>query len=128
MLLLVAVLSCCPACLANHLAVIAVSNFGHFVCRASQVEAKTNLEKIYHLEQVFYAGHNRYGSFEEIGFVPETSGQKNYRFRIEPWPERFMAVAEGQIRQGQQNLNDLWTIDETGNLENPLQSCLKPNP
>ncbi|MFH1807743.1 MAG: hypothetical protein ABIJ09_03305 [Pseudomonadota bacterium] len=104
-------------------------NFHYFQCRARQSEAKTGLKALWTAEQSFFAEQGRYGNLDEVGFVhPAAEAEKAYyRFTLrEQDGAHFVAEARGLIAQNEREQEDVWVVDEGGEVRNTTAACLRP--
>ncbi len=115
------VLSACALFLA-----IAIPNFLRFSQRSPQAEAREVLRSIYYAEKAFYQKHERYSTFEEIGFELEKtntrytyhinrSGEPGTVYEAEVRPPTLdnMVIHAGVSTDGQS-----FTATATANLDN----------
>jgi hypothetical protein len=95
------------------------NNFARFQCRSKQSEAKVNLKSLYVAQESYRAEFDKYGTLEEIRFVPQ--GEKiRYEYVLVSYDEtHFVAEARGKDEQA----GDLWRIDETNKLDNVESIC-----
>jgi type IV pilus assembly protein PilA len=111
------------------LAAIAIPNFIGMQKRAKTTEAKSNLGELWVLQEAYRAESDTYvapsgalaaGTYDgtvgwaELGFYPK--GTTRYAYSVTgATASTFTAQAAGDIDNDGQN--DVWTIDEVGNLQ-----------
>lgn len=111
------------------LAAIAIPNFVGMQKRAKTTEAKSNLGEIWTLQEAYRAENDTYvapsgaiapGTLDgttgwaELGFYPK--GTTRYSYAVSSASaSAFTATATGDIDNDGQN--DIWAIDELGNLQ-----------
>ncbi|MFQ5586230.1 MAG: type IV pilin protein [Thermodesulfobacteriota bacterium] len=97
------------------LATIAIPTYSNFVKRAKRVEAQQSLSEIGKRETVYFIDNGVYSNdLVAVGF--DTTKLKYYTISVAVGvpPDSFVATATGNIdRDGDL---DVWTIDETTNL------------
>ena len=111
------------------LAAIAIPNFIGMQKRAKTTEAKSNLGEIWTLQEAYRAENDTYvapsgaltaGTYDgttgwaELGFYPKGTTRYDYTVTSAD-ANSFTAQASGDIDNDGQN--DIWTIDELGNLQ-----------
>lgn len=110
------------------LAAIAIPNFIGMQKRAKTTEAKSNLGQIWTLQEAYHVEADTYalpsgalaaGTYDgssgwsELGFYPK--GTTRYTYEVTSADDAsFIAEATGDIDGDGQN--DIWSIDEVGNL------------
>ncbi len=111
------------------LAAIAIPNFIGMQKRAKTTEAKSNLGELWTLEEAYRAESDTYvmpssalapGTYDgttgwaELGFYPK--GTTRYSYSVTSASgTAFVAQASGDIDND--GVNDIWTINEVGNLQ-----------
>ena len=94
------------------LAAIAVPAYDVMVARSKQSEAKGNLSSIHTLQVAYHGENHRFGSFVQIGFVPE--GETRYGYRI-----RAKGVKGADIEGGEKGGGGAGDDGDTGDFLGP---------
>lgn len=105
-------------------AAIAIPNFMTFQCRSKQSEAKGNLRALAVAQTAHHASTSQYSSdLKAIEFAPRGETVRYDYAVVEAGPNTYRAVAKG-MRDGM--AGDVWTIDQTGTLQNVESACGAP--
>jgi hypothetical protein len=119
LLVLVVVVALSPSLQACCCCEIFFGNFVKFTCRSKQSEAKGNLRALAIAQANWWSEHERFGSFEEIGFEP--AGETiRYQYLLLSYDEStFVAEARGVDEMD----GDVWRIEAGGEPENTASVC-----
>ena len=100
------------------LAFIAWPKFELFKCRATQSEAKAWLQHLYEAEKFYFAHHQEYASLEMLlkeGLVK--SREIHYSYETQAYDvKHFIIIAKSK--------NDVWSIDQTGEIKSIQNACI----
>lgn len=107
------------------LAAIAIPNFMSYQCKAKQAEAKSVLGNLRTLQEAYFAEYDSYAAnTAKLGFHTP-SGTPRYTFATVGDADGFTgtATAKDDVGLDGSGSNDVWTIDEDGNLSNGTPGC-----
>ncbi|MCB2230708.1 prepilin-type N-terminal cleavage/methylation domain-containing protein [bacterium] len=107
------------------LAALAIPRFMQATTRSKQSEAKQILKQIYTMARTYRQANNTYvtgdatpqvanGAFPELGV--EIMGSAIYSYDYQPQADAFVATATANLDDDA--TDDVWQIDETGDLQN----------
>ena len=103
------------------LAAIAIPNFLNYQCKSKQSEAKQSLGTIAKNQEAFWAEHDHYTeSQQSMGFT--TKGDARYTIDITS-DDSFTWSAEATAAGLKGDNDDIWTMDQSLNLENSQNAC-----
>ena len=103
------------------LAAIAIPNYLNYQCKAKQTEAKTNLDQLFAMQEVYRSEYDTYSnSLLAIGWG--TIGQSRYTYAIS------LATSTEFLSRAFSNLDndgiiDVWTMDNNRVLLNSTNDC-----
>lgn len=101
------------------LAAIAIPNFQNYQCKAKQSEAKYSLGIIRTSQEAYFVEYDTYASsLTSISFSPKTGSRYFYSI-LNASSTDFIAEASATI----QSEFDVWSISNTGDLENTQSGC-----
>jgi type IV pilus assembly protein PilA len=107
------------------LATVALGNYLSFQCRSKQAEAKTNLGAIFTSQEAYRAEYDRYSnSLGEIGW--ESRGTTRYIYSATATGATSFtgqATTAGGANLDSDNIDDVWTVDETRAITNTINDC-----
>lgn len=104
------------------LAAIAIPNFMSYQCKAKQSEAKSALGDIRTMQEVYFAEHDSYQSLDDIGWSINST-EARYNYTMNTTGNSFEAQATADIDNDGTDDDDVWTIDDDGDLENNTNDC-----
>lgn len=99
------------------LAAIAVPSYDGMMARSKQSEAKGNLSSIHTLQVAYHGEQHRFGSFVQIGFVPE--GETRYGYRIRAKGAKGLDF-DGGGKDGGGGAGDDGDTGDTGDFVGPI--------
>ena len=126
------------------LAAIAIPDFLRFQAKAKQSEAKQNLGSIFTCEVAYFGEENTYGNtFNLISWAPEGETMYNYYLSADTIARlkgstgdcsaaqdlgtsatAFTSCATGNIDSDEDPRCDIWTINDSKQLENPMNDVV----
>jgi type II secretory pathway pseudopilin PulG len=104
------------------LAAIAIPNFMNYQCKAKQSEAKTLLGNIRVAQEAYLAEYDTYSN-DTGALGVSVKGENRYEVTWSGTPDAttFTAVATADDLKGTQD--DVWTINQDGDLQNTTNAC-----
>lgn len=105
------------------LATLAYPRLERYILSSRQTEAKTNLMAVYTAQKIFFASNNRYASqLNELGVQLEEGEGAVYQYSITSDGTSFLVTAQGNLDDDA--TLDVWTIDESKNLQNSTNDII----
>lgn len=119
LLVVVAILALSPALQGCCCCEIFFGNFVKFTCRSKQSEAKGNLRAIAIAQAAYWADHERFGTFEEIGFEPAGETIRYHYVLVSHDESTFVAEARGVDEMD----GDVWRVEAGADPVNVTSVC-----